>query len=140
MSELAGCDQGDEQNVFHFTKGHNKLPDDGKLDVEFEPHNTATFVDIFSPVIHIEHPHSLTPENSRAHTHISVKYEGKRKSFPHVPFVFYVLCNEMKVRATYFVSVLAELPRRGRQGTSSFHSCRQPHIHAQQALPQDGSK
>jgi hypothetical protein len=70
MSALAGCDQGDEQNVFHYTKGHNKLPD-RKLDVEFEPpHNTATFVDVFSPVIHTdEHPHSLTPENSRAHTH-----------------------------------------------------------------------
>ena len=65
---------------------------------------------------------------------------GRGSPFPHVPFVFYVLCNEMKVRATYFVSVLAELPRRGRQGTSSFHSYRQPHVHAQPVLPQDGSK
>ena len=64
MSALAGCDLGNEQNVFHFTKGHNKLPD-GKLDVEFEPpHNTATFVDVFSPVIHTEDAHS-----TRARTH-----------------------------------------------------------------------
>lgn len=60
MSALAGCDQGDEQNVFHFTKGHNKLPD-GKLDVEFEPpHNTAAFVDVFSPVLRKKQPHRLT--------------------------------------------------------------------------------
>ena len=139
MSALAGCEQGDEQNVFHFTKGHNKLPD-GKLDVEFEPpHNTAAFVDVFSPVMHRTHTHSRPKTRARTRTHFC-KIWGEKEVFSSCPICFYVLCNEMKVRATYVVSVLAELPRRGRQGTSSFHSHRQPHVHAQQALPQDGSK